>query len=538
MALFGCLSPVAIEDEKHGCKMVVPCRKCAYCLDVRKNELCAMIEREMNNPRNQSVYFMDLDYNNHSLPVYHLDKFTNKWVSNRSYYTRKLKDGTECSFYPPLEVDEVDRFYLPQNYKKYPYAFGHLCYSDITKLFRNVKARFVVDTQRGTVKHLFESYEELQFRYFVCGEYGPVTFRPHYHVLLWFPKKYTPDQFNYIRKVFSSCWSFGRFDINTLKTEGVGHYVASYITSFANCPKVLQTKSLRPLSRFSTSPIVGAYKCDTEEIREFIRTGVVKRVKFDAKTSSFIDDVVPSSFFRRHFPKIRGFSRKDFNDQLQLYSYVYNQYKNGSLKVDVTTLSSLDDLKLKHVYFAPYYDKYYNEMVTDWTYSDKYASLVFFKYCVNFNIEPVVLLRSFIKIYSNLQLKSLNGHYEDVVNQAVTGHNSSSSYINHDCTLLDSLPLYAKDLSTSILGWLVFYGLNIDVLYPNGFLDFRVLRSYFLYSDPLYQSHEETYKEKYFKSIKQKKFNDYKKNLISKNLLHVYSFDSLHYCYIKQLNIL
>ena len=82
-------------------------------------------------------------------------------------------------------------------------------------------------------KHLFQqlgSYETLHF--YAVGEYGPVHFRPHFHLLLF-------TNSNQVAKVLREChdksWKLGRSDFQRA-AGGAASYVASYVNSLSAAP--------------------------------------------------------------------------------------------------------------------------------------------------------------------------------------------------------------------------------------------------------------------------------------------------------------
>ena len=83
---------------------------------------------------------------------------------------------------------------------------------------------------RKHLKTTLGSYETLHF--YAVGEYGPVHFRPHYHILLF-------TNSEQISKVLRQChdksWKLGRSDFQ-LARGGASSYVASYVNSLSSAP--------------------------------------------------------------------------------------------------------------------------------------------------------------------------------------------------------------------------------------------------------------------------------------------------------------
>lgn len=98
-------------------------------------------------------------------------------------------------------------------------------------------------------KHLFKelgSYETLHF--YAVGEYGPVHFRPHYHLLLFTNSEKVSEVLRYCH---SKSWKLGRSDFQRA-AGGAGSYVASYVNSLCSAPLLYRScRAFRPRSRAS-----------------------------------------------------------------------------------------------------------------------------------------------------------------------------------------------------------------------------------------------------------------------------------------------
>ena len=110
-------------------------------------------------------------------------------------------------------------------------------------------------------KHLFKqlgSYETLHF--YAVGEYGPVHFRPHYHLLLFTNSDEVAEVLRYCH---DKSWKLGRSDIQRA-AGGASSYVASYVNSLCSAPLLYRScRAFKPRSRAS----VGFFEkgCDIVE---------------------------------------------------------------------------------------------------------------------------------------------------------------------------------------------------------------------------------------------------------------------------------
>lgn len=98
-------------------------------------------------------------------------------------------------------------------------------------------------------KHLFQqlgSYEALHF--YAVGEYGPVHFRPHYHLLLFTSSEKVSKVLRYCH---DKSWKLGRTDFQR-SAGGSASYVASYVNSLCSSPLLYRScRAFRPKSRAS-----------------------------------------------------------------------------------------------------------------------------------------------------------------------------------------------------------------------------------------------------------------------------------------------
>jgi hypothetical protein len=98
-------------------------------------------------------------------------------------------------------------------------------------------------------KHLslqLGSYESLHF--YAVGEYGPVHFRPHYHLLLFTNSEKVAEVLRYCH---DKSWKLGRSDFQRA-AGGAGSYVASYVNSLSAAPLLYRScRAFKPRSRAS-----------------------------------------------------------------------------------------------------------------------------------------------------------------------------------------------------------------------------------------------------------------------------------------------
>lgn len=98
-------------------------------------------------------------------------------------------------------------------------------------------------------KHLYKQlgkYETLHF--YAVGEYGPVHFRPHFHLVLC---TNSDEVAKVLRYCHDKSWTLGRSDFQR-SAGGASSYVASYVNSLCSAPLLYRScRAFRPKSRAS-----------------------------------------------------------------------------------------------------------------------------------------------------------------------------------------------------------------------------------------------------------------------------------------------
>ena len=163
-------------------------------------------------------------------------------------YDREIKEYVPCKDNWFLSMDAIRSFiYKTQSVEKtiYPvaeqYGLGNLIpflnYVDVQNYIKRLR------------KHLFQklgSYETLHF--YAVGEYGPVHFRPHYHLLLF---TNSDEVSQVLRQCHDKSWKLGRSDFQASR-GGACSYVASYVNSACSTPLLYRScRAFKPRQRAS-----------------------------------------------------------------------------------------------------------------------------------------------------------------------------------------------------------------------------------------------------------------------------------------------
>lgn len=145
------------------------------------------------------------------------------------------------------------------------YKHGDNCFVTLTYNDDHVPQSLVVSHYQGWLKRLRKLVVPRKVRYFLAGEYGDRTGRPHYHAALFGLDRLTAGGVDGRGGVVQAAWCEGRKDpspglslgftsVGTLTWESA-QYVAGYLTKKV----VPDERSVREFSRMSLRPGIGAW---------------------------------------------------------------------------------------------------------------------------------------------------------------------------------------------------------------------------------------------------------------------------------------
>lgn len=208
-----CTHPIVVNRKYRGIgKMkpqLVPCGKCAECLQQKRNEIAALAVIQANN--SGSMHFFTATYSNRMIPLR---------VSGPGFDESDYLRGFEV---PESGLSLLTKSCQPVESKAAPgvVVCPSLRRKDLQLFFK-----------RCRVSYLRKFGEKLPLVYLAFGEYGDRFHRPHYHFLAF---GLTDSQANFI----ASCWQseFGFVDvlpIPAVNRDGSSGYAAAaaYIAKY------------------------------------------------------------------------------------------------------------------------------------------------------------------------------------------------------------------------------------------------------------------------------------------------------------------
>ena len=275
-----------ITNRYTGQRIAVDCGQCDYCIH-KKAKKASMRVKTAGSAFKYS-YFVTLTYDNEHVPLMHCEILHSEYEDALSLSGDKVF-GYECHSYIPVSE------YQPEDSSRLRHIFftqvqGTVPFDREIKEYAPVKDNWFlsmdairsfirktqsvdktdypaseqygrdnlipflnyVDVQnyiKRLRKHLYSvlgTYETLHF--YAVGEYGPVHFRPHYHILLFTNSKEISEV---LRQCHDKSWTLGRSDFQVAR-GGASSYVASYVNSLSSAPLLYRAcRAFKPRQRAS-----------------------------------------------------------------------------------------------------------------------------------------------------------------------------------------------------------------------------------------------------------------------------------------------
>lgn len=275
-----------ITNRYTGARIAVDCGQCDYCIHKRAQK--ASMRVKAAGSAFKYSYFVTLTYDNEHIPLFNC-KVLHSEYEDVVGISGDIHFGDECHEYIPVSeyqcndssvlrhiffeqvqgtvpFDREIKEYVPvrdnwflsmdaiRSFIGKTQAVDKADYPASEQYGRDNLIPFLnyVDVQnyiKRLRKYLYKqlgSYETLHF--YAVGEYGPVHFRPHYHILLFTNSE---EVSKVLRYCHDKSWKFGRSDFQITR-GGASSYVSSYVNSLSSAPLLYRScRAFRPRSRAS-----------------------------------------------------------------------------------------------------------------------------------------------------------------------------------------------------------------------------------------------------------------------------------------------
>lgn len=276
-----------ITNRYTGQRIAVDCGQCDYCIHKRAQK--ASMRVKTAGSAFKYSYFVTLTYDNEHVPLMNCEVLHSEYEDALSISGDKVYGYEKHSYIPVSEYSCSDSLHLRHIF--FTQVQGTVPYNRESSKYEPVKDNwflsmdairsFIAKTKSATPygkegelsvrygdnlipylnyvdvqnyikrlrKHLKTAlgfYETLHF--YAVGEYGPVHFRPHYHILLFTNSKEVSEV---LRQCHDKSWKLGRSDFQVAR-GGAASYVASYVNSLSSAPLLYRScRAFKPRQRAS-----------------------------------------------------------------------------------------------------------------------------------------------------------------------------------------------------------------------------------------------------------------------------------------------
>lgn len=275
-----CPDPV-VTYNRYGEKVVAPCGECLVCREAAQSKHLAMINEFFN--KYDYAHFVTLTYSDLHVPRLHFTRYST--VSNlndpdnhlnvsplsrsfvkfdRARFDFQFENGASDSAVRERfnHHAEIPAYLLPPVFERLDSSFVNdlpvLNIRDVQLFLKRL--RKLLNTEYHEKEWLHPSENSIKapsLAYVLIGEYGPVHFRPHYHLIFFTSSEFVSRE---IPRRISEVWKAGYTHCQPAG-RGSASYIAGYFNSFSTLP-AFYTKSLRLWRPFFRSSRLGDISFD------------------------------------------------------------------------------------------------------------------------------------------------------------------------------------------------------------------------------------------------------------------------------------
>ncbi len=432
-----CFHPLVLRDPK-GYPYQVPCGNCTACQNNKRSSLSLKLRLEEYTSK--YCYFLTLTYDDEHLPLFSLGRDTcaTEFIRVYPYSERMRSDSLISDFcsdfyeFDNVFIDKMDYYSdfvlnYERMYNKHC-VYGHglyalLYYRDIQLFLKRIR------------KYIFKYYGE-KIRFYIIGEYGTKSLRPHWHCLLFFNSCPLSQAFEDCENVgttarpcYCPCflrpfWQFGICD--SKRTNGEAYnYVSSYVNQSANFPKLLVLLS----NQKAYHSIRFGQILPQESFISAIQKGDFSFFERQFFVDSFgVENpyTIWRSYYSRFFPKFTCSGQLTFEQTyrvLTCYETLRDLYHTDSVGVICRRLfyhyhfgySDNHDIYdyLRFAYYAVLHSK--DISLFSALRSCVSASRTFLRAARLCELSPTAYFRKYMDFYSYMELSRLRSHYENCI---------------------------------------------------------------------------------------------------------------------------
>lgn len=308
MYISNCLKPNFITNPHTGDSYFVPCGKCESCLNNRSLTWQLRLTQEIRMYK--YLFFITLTYDDDHIHVLNRSLDNRFFIGNDNDVVIPYEDVCEGYFTFGRSKKITNKEYLDS----LPFV-PILQKKDVSAFMKRLRQHIHYDFITNNIE------ENEKVRFFACGEYGETTYRPHYHILLWF---YSERIAKKLLEYLSKSWDKGNIVAKT-SNANVAQYVTKYVNSFGNLPQIYRCECVKPFILFSRSPSIGSCHVSEKEVQNIFFKSSVEMPVFDYQRSKPVYVRLWRSLEDRLFPRCKGFDKTTHFERVGLYG-ISNEY--------------------------------------------------------------------------------------------------------------------------------------------------------------------------------------------------------------------
>lgn len=275
-----------ITNKYTGKRIAVDCGQCDYC--IHKKAQKASMRVKTAGSAFEFHFFITLTYDNEHIPLFNCEVYHSEYDDVLSdsgiVYGYEKHSLVPVSEYCCTDLQQLRHIYFTQVQGTVPYNRKSSQYEPVKDnwflsmdAIRSFIAKAKSSTPYGKEGELsarygdnlipYLNYVDVQnyikrlrkhlkmylgfygtLHFYVVGEYGPLHFRPHYHILLFTNSK---EVAKVLRQCHDKSWKLGRSDFQVAR-GGAASYVASYVNSLSSAPLLYRScRAFKPRQRAS-----------------------------------------------------------------------------------------------------------------------------------------------------------------------------------------------------------------------------------------------------------------------------------------------
>lgn len=294
----------------------VDCGKCDECQQKKADKRAQRIRDSISS--GQLALFITLTYSNNYLPYIKksdLYSFKNRLPIYRNYESRYIRTGKGKSYRTRLRhhknpriIDYVDVNYEEENpFKNLKTAKG---LTDVYSIIYYKDLQDFVKRFKVNCKRMYNfDFNENDSLYFSCAEYGPTTYRAHFHLLIIVPSDFETRARTAIIKSWSYAYQYTTSAHIQIARDAAG-YVSSYTNRPADFPKFFSQRTLKPRHSYSQNLGINQDCFSLSSILAKVAKGnlFINRTFNINGLPSVVAVPIPKYVINRYFPKCKGFT--------------------------------------------------------------------------------------------------------------------------------------------------------------------------------------------------------------------------------------